>query len=401
MIIFVRKWLRRIMFVVYSLLATSLLLFGLFELFPNLIERVNLQRIKYYALKSAYVSDPSLVFTPRVPDYAGSFPFNGDMYQPAYGVSAPGIRYTESYKDGFRVNSSHPPFQMVFLGDSFVQVGEDDASTLSERLAAETGLSTFNLGRSWYGPFQYLELLKMYGIALRPRIALFCFFSGNDIEDIKQYQRWRESGSYYFYEGQLSQGVFRRYVIALSDTANFLGDKIKALKRYLPRNTESDAQPNRVHPDLGVFRIGTGEIKMAFSYWNQEGSTAQLLASPEWQVLKSILSEFRLFCLRNNIQPLLVYIPSKIQVYDQYATENSGRSFKKKLAEHYPFRKNAHEAFTTLARELNLTVIDLLPYFEHLAAQGQLLYYPFDTHWNKTGIRAAANHIALSIVRLK
>jgi hypothetical protein len=34
--------------------------------------------------------------------------------------------------------------------------------------------------------------------------------------------------------------------------------------------------------------------------------------------------------------------------------------------------------------------VSLLPAFRHKAAQGELLYHPFDTHWNSAGRLAAA-----------
>ena len=55
-----------------------------------------------------------------------------------------------------------------------------------------------NLGKSGYGPFQYLEVLKRFGLKYKPRYALFAFYEGNDILDIRNYRRWRA--------GQLTTG---------------------------------------------------------------------------------------------------------------------------------------------------------------------------------------------------
>jgi hypothetical protein len=38
--------------------------------------------------------------------------------------------------------------------------------------------------------------------------------------------------------------------------------------------------------------------------------------------------------------------------------------------------------------------IDLLPAFEEAVARGDLLYYPYDTHWNQAGHNLAAQVIA-------
>ena len=50
-------------------------------------------------------------------------------------------------------------------------------------------------------------------------------------------------------------------------------------------------------------------------------------------------------------------------------------------------------AITTLAQQIELPLINLLPAFEQHAEAGRLLYSPFDTHWNGAGIQAAAEYI--------
>jgi len=112
----------------------------------------------------------------------------GDQYAAEYGVDVmPWTYVVTTNAEGFRPNSAGPPYEIVLVGDSFLTAGEEDASTLSERLRAVSGRATFNLSRSWYGPYQYVELLKRYGLALRPQVALLGFYAGSDIEDIREY----------------------------------------------------------------------------------------------------------------------------------------------------------------------------------------------------------------------
>jgi hypothetical protein len=384
---------------VYCIITTTLLLFTIFEVFPEIVNLINLQGIRYYALKTNYLPDSSLVFVPRRTSYKLTTASNGDLYRSEYGVSTTAIRSVRSYTEmGFRFNSSSPPYQVLVIGDSFTEIG-DDAGTLSERLRAESGLSTFNLSRGWYGPYQYLELFRKYGITLKPRYALFCFFAGNDIHDIKEYERWRREGVYYFYRGELSKSFLARYLIALSDTGSYVLKLAKDFRRELQalKNRSTEFEGSEIHPGLGVIRIGKMELKMKITGWDQEGSPEQLLASREWQTLRSLLAAYQQLCRENGIQPILVYIPSKIEVYADYATADSGQELKRKLEKHYPYRKNASEAITILSKELSLSLVNLLPYFKHLTEQGELLYHPFDSHWNMHGINAAARLIALSL----
>src|SRR5262245_12698932 len=172
-------------FATYLLFASTFLLFSLLEFVPALTEYINLQPIRYYAQRHEYHPDPTLVFIPnRAGQKSGATlqtNFVGDMYSPVYGVASPAIKYHATYSpEGFRSNSSASGFQVLVLGDSYVEIGEEDSLTLSEQLKLVSGLSTFNLGRAWYGPFQYLELFKQYAPLVKPQYAVLCFFDGND-----------------------------------------------------------------------------------------------------------------------------------------------------------------------------------------------------------------------------
>ena len=95
---------------------------------------------------------------------------HGSLYAAEYGVDVvPWTYVVTTNAEGFRPNSAGPPYEIVLVGDSFLTAGEDDASTLSERLRAVSGRATFNLARAWYGPYQSLELRKRSGLALRPQ----------------------------------------------------------------------------------------------------------------------------------------------------------------------------------------------------------------------------------------
>jgi SGNH hydrolase-like domain, acetyltransferase AlgX len=381
---------RVLLFATYAVLAASLLLFSLFECFPSLLDAVNVQSIAYYALKRELISDPTLVFVLRKVNYVLQTTWMGDRYSPDYGVDVRPMPYVATTNaDGFRPNTAGPPYEIVLVGDSFLAMGEDDASTLSERLRGVSGRATFNLSRSWYGPDQYLELLKRYGLALRPTVALLGFYAGNDIADIREYGRWLREQRYYFYADHAQRPFFVRYAIALSDTGASLRDAIaKRLARPAP-----PMAPGEIHPDLGVIRVGAQSVPMVFGGWNPEGSADQLLATEEWQALHALLTEFQDLCWASGILPVLLYLPTKSQVYGEYATEHSGRRVLQAVARQWPVRTNMVEAITTLAQRVELPLINLLPHFEQQAEAGNLLYYPFDEHWNVAGIQAAAEYI--------
>jgi hypothetical protein len=128
---------RGLLMAAYTFLVVSLLLFSLFECFPRLLDVVNLQPIAYYALKRDLMADPAFVFVLRKVNDVVRTTWKGDQYSSAYGVDVVPIPYVATTTaEGFRPNSAGPPYEIVLVGDSFLAMEEDDASTLSERLRA-------------------------------------------------------------------------------------------------------------------------------------------------------------------------------------------------------------------------------------------------------------------------
>ncbi|MGD8377375.1 MAG: hypothetical protein PVF68_14685, partial [Acidobacteriota bacterium] len=258
-----RRLLRIPLVAAYGLAAGSILLFLLFEIAPGLTSSLGLQGIRYYALRSSYTPDPDLVFILRHTGFSRAGRFRGDLYAPGLGVDVPWRRYRVSFNDlGFRTNSSSPPFSVALIGDSYVATGDTDAETLSELLRKASGLSTFNLGRGWYGPAQYIEIARRFLPELHPRYAVLTIFAGNDLEDLRQYESWRAGGSYYDFR-MIEAGLPGRYWSAVRDTAAFLRRRGKAWVRGL--RAEGTAAW-REHPRIGEIDLAGRSVVMRFGY---------------------------------------------------------------------------------------------------------------------------------------
>ena len=84
-------------------------------------------------------------------------------------------------KRGFRNQAARDRCDVVVLGDSFAEGSKvSDEHAWPVRLAAVSGLSVYNLGMSGYSPLHYLESLRRYGLALKPRYVLCMLYEGND-----------------------------------------------------------------------------------------------------------------------------------------------------------------------------------------------------------------------------
>jgi hypothetical protein len=384
-----------ILYVAFLFLSSTFLLFVIFELSPGLRAMVRLEWIRGYALRDRFVPDPVLVFERRNSNFTSESETRGDLYSPVYGIEVSPIRFVASYgEDGFRRNSSIPPYDVLIIGDSYIEFGETDDNTLSERLKQTTGLATCNLGRSWYGPHQYVELLRRYAPQMKPRFALFCYFDGNDFRDIQEYEAWAEGGDYYDF-GAARRNFLSRYGYALVDFGSVVENWIRYRRIQLMNAIRHDE--GRIHPDLGVFRLGSQMIPMRIAYWPQQLSARGLPRTRSWKTLRGLLSEFRAESVRHDVTPVLVFLPTKFQIYAELASSCSGARFLEELAARGDFRSSSHDAFSRLAEDLELPLIDLAPEFEKRAARGELLYYPFDTHWNSAGRQAAAEYIAIRL----
>ena len=87
---------------------------------------------------------------------------------------------------GFRNRTDLQRYDVVVLGDSFAEgskVSDEDAWPV--RLSAMSGLSIYNLGMSSYDPLHYLESLRRYGLALKPKYVLCMLYEGNDFRSAK------------------------------------------------------------------------------------------------------------------------------------------------------------------------------------------------------------------------
>ena len=408
--------LKPFIFGAYLIVASTFLFFSTLEFAPGLAKYMNLQSIRYYAQWQEYRPDDTLVFVPtravQGKPTTLQTDFVGDLFSPDYGVTNPVVKYHATYtSDGFRSNSSASDFEVLVIGDSYVEIGEEDSFTLSEQLKQTTGLTTYNLGRGWYGPYQYVELLKRYGPRIRPRYAVLCFFDGNDAEDTKQYLRWQRGKSYYSFVLS-TKSYLGRYLTAFRDAYSYLlkivGAGVRDIVSYTSsvsrsktlENTDSSSgsEVHAIHPDLGIVDIGLQPVPMRFNYWNPLKPTEELLRTEEWKAIGQFLKDYERLAAEYGIQPIIVFVPTKIEVYGSQHLETSNTHFLKKIKMQLEFENNSHDAFLHLIKGTELRLVDLLPEFRKQARAGKLLYYPFDTHWNLEGRRIAAKLIGDSLV---
>jgi hypothetical protein len=297
------------------------------------------------------------------------------LHQPHDEFVWDGVRYQYD-QNGFRNRPDPRAADVVVVGDSFIEgwgVTADELAT--SRLAADLRRPVVNLGQSWYGPRQELEVLRRYGLPLHPQACVWAFFEGNDLQDVERYEKalpvWPE----------LSR---RNHSFALR---SFTRNALYALRRLVRTRLGEDATGTLAYPS-GVFRAQGGrDVRMYFEYKSHRLSPKERAALEE---IRGVLGEAGHLCQRQGARFLVVFVPSKDRVYlDRTRFAANAEPL------HWG-RNDLPLRLAALVRRAapGADFLDLTPVFLAKAAKGEILYFPQDSHWSPLGHAAAADAIA-------
>jgi hypothetical protein len=383
-----------------SFMVTSFLGFCFFELAPSLIKPFGLDAISYYAYKVNFLDDDVLIYREKPFNRIIRENYRTEHYSALYGIEVPPVHFEWiTDKNGFRNSHTREYSDIIALGDSYLEWGNTEADTFVKRLENKLpGLTATNLGKSGYGPPQYLEVLNRYGVKYGPKYALMAFFEGNDVLDTKAYFRWKkgqtEKRPDLHRMAQLS--FFQRYWLALETQATFIRNSIRHwINLVLNKIAQRQGYAYDTHPDLAVLNLGGGAThKIKFVENLDTRSSNEMLASEEWRQLKTVLTDVREACEKNGISLIVMYIPAAAHVYAQYSTKESGENWLRIRDQQIRAKTNTEEAMNQMAQELDVDLISLTPVLEEAASRGKLLYYPLDPHWNAEGTEVAASYVA-------
>jgi SGNH hydrolase-like domain, acetyltransferase AlgX len=123
----------------------------------------------------------------------------------------------------------------------------------------------------------------------------------------------------------------------------------------------------------------------------------QMLATEEFRAIAKFFGEFRDVCTANHIKPVIMYIPTALQIYAPYTTAATGSHWLAMRDQQIAVRENIENAITVLANETRVDLITLTPVFNRAAAEGKMLYYSLDAHWNAEGREIAARFVAAAL----
>jgi SGNH hydrolase-like domain, acetyltransferase AlgX len=296
------------------------------------------------------------------------------IHRPHYRLLTDGVDYQYD-RHGFRNQADLETADIIVIGDSFIEgwnVSSNDL--LTSHLARDLDLTIANLGQSWYGPQQELEVLRRFGLPLHPKVCVWTFYDGNDLLDVRRYEQsisnWKDSSR--------ELHSFRE--------RSFTRNLLLAVRRLR----------DSLHHDAASREYSSGIVEDCFGGKSRTYflDPDQLhLSAADDEVLKQIrvtLNQAYELCRINGIRFVVVFAPTKFRVYKEFTT------FDLQARPRYWVINDLPQRLGAIVRESLPTgeFLDLTPTFIAKARCGSMLYGSIDTHWSPEGHRVAAAAIA-------
>jgi hypothetical protein len=255
---------------------------------------------------------------------------------------------------------------------------DEDLST--SILARLQGKAVANLGSSGYGPPQELGVLKRYGIPLHPKTVIWAFYEGNDVSDMKGYERNATN---------------------LTEESKFWQDFwFRSLSRNLLavyfRPSERTCVPSpRIQPYQAKFTDHDQMVSPVFFAPPDDVDTFP--SDDDLRAAANYIVEAATLCRERNIRFIVAFVPDKYRVYAGLSnvalTTDEIRSWKLDDA---PARLERILA----AMVPGLEYMDLTPVLQAESRRGVPTYLSDDTHWSAEGHRVVAQALHLAIESL-
>ncbi len=297
-------------------------------------------------------------------------------------------------EEGFRVPAwIAETYPVVALGDSYTEA-TNVGMPWPDVLAREYQQPVKNLGFRGYGPQEEARIMEEYGVNHNPEVVVIGFFGGNDISNAGSY-RWRADN---FVLPELMDQVAIEYDAS--------GE---------PWKSDSESFQYPIQVDLNERVIPLAFFNSYVSWLNI--TRDDLLKSYNLRAVRESWQRVREAAGADTCV-LIAYFPSKPQIYlphvvpddrntiidgqIQRSVEIGGGTIEKRSVqptwdELMERRDNMATVIGEVARNEGYSFVDLSPHFSEAAANGELLYYTYDTHWNQAGHDLAGAIVADAI----
>jgi hypothetical protein len=310
---------------------------------------------------------------------------------------------------GFRNREVPKTSDIVALGDSHTYGNTARMIESWPYVAANlTGRQVYNMGMGGYGPNQYFYLLQTKALSLKPRTIICGLYMGDDFENAFSITYGLD---HWAYLRQLPPQNVDSYIweIPTKDAWH------KGIRLWLSRH--SVVYQLVVHTSLGDRLKGGVQIRKAVQDYP---GVATSLILPEKNILEAfrpqdvlnglnqenpviregmritfeMLKQMNDIAQQNNIQFVVVVIPTKPMVFSNYLEHNSQIPLDDVIDRLYVNERLARAQTFKFMTEANISYVDALPALQKSAGQGLYASSAADMHPNKNGYRVIGEAVA-------
>jgi acetyltransferase AlgX (SGNH hydrolase-like protein) len=331
-----------------------------------------------------------------LPEQARSYP------NPPPGFAPITVRLTSDH-NGFRNTSKATQYDILAAGDSFVACSNvSDEQCWPALLAQRSGRSIYNLGVGGSGPPTYLSNFSKFGIQLKPKIALFMIYEGNDFkEDVvlaeAQPPKIGERFATHFSEAMQASPVTQ----GLKRLSHDVFEKLGATRPVPGYAEKLGFMPIKLTSDASAQYYSFDPKRLIYLNYSKE----QFAASKEWLATANILRQIIELSRAHDVLPIFIYAPSTphviLPLVQHSIPAQQLRNFAAYKSKHLPpaelFKQ---QVLSNLDSEQQVMMnfcatqqVDCLPLTEPLrdaSARGQQTYFTYDQHWTPLGNAVAA-----------
>lgn len=301
--------------------------------------------------------------------------------------------------NGFVGNDTpwHDHYDIVVTGDSFTRAYAP--VWWLDFVRVKTGLTALNLGMDGWGTLAEVEAVAQYGLAKSPRWVILLWFEGNDLFEVGEYQRRRDSGlDWRAYQLSLTSPLNRA---VMPHVLRYWIDEAGRLIGVVPESITC-RYPMTVTTCVGRFQTIFFNTHIAQLSFSRE----DLVAMPEWALASGALLDLRAAVEAQGGRFLLVYVPAKEHLYFSHLWEQKDINHFLELT--VPLRSYAEfcdvvddqmALVEDFAAAHEIEFLNLTGEFWRRTMEGGEEYYNYaDLHWNAAGNELAAELIAGYIV---
>ena len=347
-----------------------------------LFEKVSEEENRY---AWSYQDDPQLVFRRRPNDtWTGRPPSDIELSANMPPSLKQPITFTYD-KWGYRNLADHERVDVIMIGDSYIEgwyVSDDE--TAAHILQTNTQRRVANLGVAGYGTLQAAIVLRQETSRLKPRVAVWSFFEGNDLYDDEDFENALLAVTK---SDQDSNAHPEGYARGQSwKDRSFSRNALRRLRRW----TEP-LIPNMA-PYFGYLTI-PGRTRQTIFFADYAKVPWSDWIDGRWQRARATFEAAAAYAADQNVKLIFMYVPIKYRVYHPFVELDADSPVNDWELWQLP------RLFLEFCSNANVACIDLTEMFQAAVRNGEMPYPPTDTHWGTTGHRLVAERLELELRR--